>query len=256
VYGTDLSAVALDHARRQVPECEFLEMRDPAMAGRRFDFLFTHHVLEHVYDIAEVWQQIAGLMKPRSAMLHIVPCGNAGSLEYRISRMVRDGFDPGRGNRFFFEDEGHLRRLDTGQMTELAAGSGFALEREYYSNQHHGAVDWITRTAPRVASSLVDAERATDGPARAELVRLRRRLLPATVLRALLQRVRTFRGGSGRGAKRWAVLLAGLCAYPAARLVDWRLTRKSEAEWRERKTDPAGSEMYLYFTRARRNGEP
>jgi SAM-dependent methyltransferase len=241
--------VALEHARRDVADCEFLDISDPAMAGRKFDFLFTHHVLEHVYDIDAVWQQIAGLMKPDSAMLHILPCGNAGSLEYRISRLVSEGFDPTRGNRFFFEDEGHLRRLDTAQMTEMAAAAGFALEREYYSHQYHGAVDWITRTAPRFAASLADPARARDEPARRELARLRRRLLPATVLRALLHRLRSFRRGGGTGLKRWAVLFAALGAYPVARLVDRRARREAEAEWRERNQDPRGSEMYLFFAR-------
>lgn len=251
VCGTDLSAVALEHARRRVPGCDFFDLSGGPPGGRRFDFLFTHHVLEHVYDIDEVWRQIVGLMQPESAMLHILPCGNEGSLEYRISRMTTGGFDPAMGDRFFFEDEGHLRRLDTAQMREMAARAGFRLEREYYSNQYHGALNWITQNEPRYVSSLADPARAKDERARAEIAALRRRLLPATILRTLLYRVRTFRGGGGRGAKRWAVLAAGLCAYPAARLIDWQLTRKSEAEWRERKDDPGGSEMYLYFTRGR-----
>lgn len=251
VYGTDLSAVALEHARRRVSGCEFFGMADGAAAGRKFDFLFTHHVLEHVFDIEEVWRQIVGLMKPESAMLHILPCGNAGSLEFRISRMVSGGFDPSMGDRFFFEDEGHLRRLDTAQMTEMAERAGFRLVREYYSNQYHGALNWMTQNELRYVASLADPARALDEKSRREIAALRRRLLPATVLRTLLHRVRTFRRGGGRGVKRWAVLAAGLCAYPAARLVDWRLTSKSEAEWRERRDDPGGSEMYLYFTRGR-----
>jgi hypothetical protein len=155
------------------------------------------------------------------------------------------------GGRFFFEDEGHVRRLDTEQMRAMAARAGFGLARGYYSNQYHGALNWITQYDLRYASSLADPARAKDERARGEIARLRRLLLPATLLRTLLHRVRTFRGGGGRGAKRWAVLLAGLCVYPAAWLVDWHLTRKSEAEWREHKDDPGGSEMYLYFTRGR-----
>lgn len=250
VCGTDLSAVALEQARRRVPGCEFFDLSADEAAGRRFDFLFTHHVLEHVYDLDEVWRQIAGLTKPASAMLHILPCGNEGSLEYRISRLVGGGFDPDSGGRFFFEDEGHLRRLDTEQMRAMAARAGFELACGYYSNQYHGAVNWITQNEPGYVSSLLDPARAVDAESGRELARLRRRLLPAALLRTLLRRGRAG-GGGPRSAKGWAALVAGLCVYPASRLVDWRMTVKSEAEWRERKGDPGGSEMYLYFTRGR-----
>lgn len=248
VCGTDLSAVALEQARRRVPGCEFLPAA--AAAARRFDFLFTHHVLEHVFDLEEVWRQLVGLVKPDSAMLHVLPCGNEGSVEYRISRLVDGGFDPNLGGRFFFEDEGHLRRLDTEQMRAMAARAGFELARGYYSNQYHGAVNWITQNEPGYVSSLLDPSRARDAESRRELARLRRRLLPASLLRTLLRRARAGRGAK-LSAKGWAALLAGLCVYPASRLVDRRMAMKSEAEWRERKNDPGGSEMYLYFTRGR-----
>jgi trans-aconitate methyltransferase len=253
IYGADVSAVAIENARGRVKGCTFFEASDQALAGKKFDFLFTHHVLEHVYSIDEVWRQIVGLMKDESAMLHILPCGNEGSLEYEISRLVRDGFDPEMENRFFFEDEGHVRRLDTRQFTQMAAQSGFKLIQEYYSSQYHGALNWITQNEPAFVSMMVDPSRAKDDDARKKLSGLRRKLMAASILRHLMHRVHSFPDRK-RNVKRWIGLLAGLPVYPASFLVDRRMKRNSEAEWAERKCDPRGSEMYLYFTRGREGG--
>ena len=50
--------------------------------------------------------------------------------------------------RFFFEDEGHVRRLDTEQMVRQLKPFGFSLVKENYANQYCGAIDWISRSGP------------------------------------------------------------------------------------------------------------
>lgn len=248
VYGTDISAVAVEQARERVRGCAFFEQSDEALAGRKFDFLFTHHVLEHVYDLAEVWRRVIGFMKPASAMLHILPCGNEGSFERELSLLMKGGIEPRRGNRYFFEDTGHVRRLNTDEMRALAAEAGFALAAEYYANQYEGALDWITRNPPEFVRMMTEPARARDEGARRRLARLRRRLLAITLMRTLLDRARGLRGG-GLSPKGYVAALAGLALYPAAALLDRRMKRKAEAEWESRRTDPGGSEMYLYFVR-------
>ena len=57
------------------------------------------------------WRILPDSRRAGGAMIVIMPCGNAGSLEHDICSARADGIDAAYGNRFFFEDEGHLRRL-------------------------------------------------------------------------------------------------------------------------------------------------
>jgi 2-polyprenyl-3-methyl-5-hydroxy-6-metoxy-1,4-benzoquinol methylase len=113
VYGTDLSQAAVDKARERYPRCTFFHGDDARYNKKKFDFLFTHHVLEHVYDLQEVAGEIAHYLKPDAVMLHILPCGNEGSLEYNLCLLRKDGVNPQKGGVFFFEDEDHVRRIKT-----------------------------------------------------------------------------------------------------------------------------------------------
>src|SRR5688572_25087232 len=84
VYGTELSDVALRIASGRVPDCTFIKGDELAAAGP-FDFIFTHHVLEHVLDLDATLAQMARISGPGALMLHILPCGNAGSFEHRLA---------------------------------------------------------------------------------------------------------------------------------------------------------------------------
>lgn len=247
VFGTDISEVALINAQERVPSCTFFTQHD-LTATKKFDFLFTHHVLEHVHDLPEVWCRIVDFMKPDSTMLHILPCGNEGSLEQRLSLMMIDGIDANRGHRFFFEDTGHLRRLNTEQACAMAAKSGFELATQYYANQQAGAMEWITRTEPAFVSSMIDPTRSKELGFRGEIRRLRNKLLLITLMRTLLDRARSV-GKRKLSAKGWSAAVSGLAFYPVLSLVDRYMKSRAESEWHHRKTDPRGSEMYLCFTR-------
>ena len=245
IYGTDISSVALQHAAERVPGAVFFEA---GQENRRFDFLFTHHVFEHVYNLESVWRQAVEFMKPQSGMLHILPCGNEGSLEHRICLLRNDGINREMEDRFFFEDTGHVRRLNTRQFTKMAQQSGFTLAKEYYSNQHDGALNWITQYEPSFVRMLTDPSKAKDEAAKKELTAMQRKLLAVSVMRDLRRRVTSFPARK-KNVKTWIGLLAGLPAYPVASILERSMKRKAELEWERKKNDPSGSEMYLYFTR-------
>src|SRR5574340_1305298 len=120
VYGTDISAIAVEHASKRYPGCIFYEPDDKELIGKGFDFIFTHHVLEHVYDLAHVLDEMHAFLRDKAAILHILPCGNEGSFEHGICLLRKDGINPELENRFFFEDEGHVRRLSTDQLSKLS----------------------------------------------------------------------------------------------------------------------------------------
>ena len=249
IYGTDISTVAVKNASERVSEATFFTPSEEKTAGKRFDFLFTHHVLEHVFNLHDVWQQMEAFMKQSSAMLHILPCGNEGSFEHRICRLRNDGINGEMGNRFFFEDTGHVRRLTTAELDSVASQYGFRLAVEYYSNQHDGALDWITQNEPSFVLMLTDPAKAWDLNAKKELLAIRKKLLFTSAFRDLGTRVTGFPARKKKDVKGWLGLLIGLPLYPISKFIDSRMKRNATAEWESKKNDRSGSEMYLYFKR-------
>ena len=92
VYGTDISAKAVVNAKMRYLDCTFLEENSPDLTDKKFDFVFTHHVFEHVFNLSEVFFHMTVYLKPESSMLHFLPCGNKGSYEYNICQLRRDSF--------------------------------------------------------------------------------------------------------------------------------------------------------------------
>jgi SAM-dependent methyltransferase len=248
IYGTDISSVAIENAKLRLPNCIFFTPSETGFMRRQYDFLLTHHVLEHVYNLEEMWGQITDFMKPISGMLHIAPCGNAGSFEFELCRLRIDGIDTTLENRFFFEDPGHVRRLTTDRLTAIAAGSGFALAKGLYGNQHYGAVNWITQNGPGFVMMLTEPSKAKTPDGQKQLMAIRRRLVPIAVLRYLLGRVSSF-SRKRKTVKNSIGFAVGIVVFPLSKLVDRIIWGRAEKEWRHRKTDPSGSELYLYFTR-------
>jgi len=249
VYGTDISATAIENAKKRSSSCVFFTSEEGQHTDRRFDFLFTHHVLEHVHDIDQVLDEIAGCMKPASTMLHILPCGNEGSFERGVCLLRRDGIDPELENRYFFEDEGHLRRLTTEQCGALLAKHGFVLTRQYYANQHDGAINWITRRKPDFIRMFTESSQALDEGARSRLKKLRRTLLGLWALRYPVLVVESRLKKEGRDVWDYLLTAAAMPFYAIAKPVDVHMKRKAHREWELRKTQRNGSEMYLFFAR-------
>lgn len=110
VWGTDLSTVGLREAARRVPQCHFAVGGEIVQHGP-FDFVFTHHVLEHVVDLDDTLAFLTSLLTPNGQMLHILPCGNPGSFEHGVCRLRDDGIDEVNG-RFFFDENGHSAATD------------------------------------------------------------------------------------------------------------------------------------------------
>ncbi len=153
IFGADISETAVANAKKKHPY-NFFNLLEPT--DEKFDFVFTHHVLEHVYDIQLATQQISDLCKKEAKMLHILPCGNENSLEHRICSMYKEGINPELGNRFFFEEEGHLRRLTSKELIELFERFNFVNKKGYFANQYYGALDWISEYDTGFINSLFD----------------------------------------------------------------------------------------------------
>ncbi|MDN5941826.1 MAG: class I SAM-dependent methyltransferase [Nitrospira sp.] len=249
VYGVDVSEAAVERARTRYPDCAFCLADDPGFIGKTFDFVFTHHVLEHVYDVAQVLNEITERAKPRSTMLHILPCGNAGSFEHSLCLLRNDGIDTSLENRFFFEDEGHVRRLTSAELCRLCHDRGFVLADEGYSNQYYGAIEWITEAGPRFIEMLTDTTQAVGQEARGRLKAIRFRLMLYWRLRRVVFELESRLARTPKTWRNYVAMMLLAPLYLSSKPIDWYLRRNASAEWKTRKKEPNGSEMYLSFTR-------
>lgn len=249
VYGTDISSVAVEKARQHNPDCNFFVTDTQDVADKKFDFVFTNHVFEHVYDVNCVLDGMLEYLKPSAAMLHILPCGNEGSWERGICLLHKNGINPGRGNRFFFEDERHVRRLNTDDFARLLADRGFVLKEQYYKNQHYGAIDWITEGGLHWVELLTNVSTAINGNAERKLCGLKSYLRSISILRAFTAKLETRWSKEKKTAKDFARLVFWLPLYLVAKPVDIYYRMQSRREWRTRRSERNGSEMFLYFGR-------
>ncbi|PSL48924.1 methyltransferase family protein [Chitinophaga niastensis] len=251
VYGCDISEVAISHAQNRFPDCTFFVSDNDRgnSLNEKFDFIFSHHVLEHVFDIEKTMAEINDFLKTGAAALLIFPCGNEGSFEHHLSLLRSDGINEAMGNRFFFEDPGHVRRLTSSQTAELMNQHNFQLSKAYYGNHYHGAIKWISQSSPKFVWSFTDAAKAKNKAARKEINRLRNKLLLLNFIQLPAIIFNKVKNKRAKNLKHYALLLIdfipSLFSYPFYAAVN----RRSEQEWKEKKKHPHGSEMYLFFKR-------
>jgi len=249
VVGTDISSEALKRAQSRLPMCRFFDLSEIEHANGQFDLIFSHHVLEHVSDLSHVATVLAQALRLEGAMLHILPCGNPDSLAHRVCERVRNGIDAERGNRYFFEEVGHLRRLTTDDLVALWKGDGFQLRRAYYAEQFLGALNAVTQFDLAFVKAFADPGRALDAHSARSLWRLRSALSLLWFIRKPAAVFRNKRKYGRRNARDWALFIGSAVAFPFAASVEWTLKELAAVEWECRREDPAGSEMYLFLAR-------
>ena len=248
VYGTDISQVAIDNAREKFSRCIFFVSSDEKFASKKFDFLFTHHVLEHVYNLFEVWEQMQGFSQEKSWMLHILPCGNEGSFEHQLASLVKNDANSEKENCYFFEEPGHLRRLNTEKFTSIAAKYNFKLVIDYYANQYYGALDWIMDEAVKYIIELGNPPlQAKDNLSKIKLLFIIAKLLVLYIIRYPALILETAREDRRKSLKHFCWFILLMILYPFSWVVNSNFEKKVAEEWKNRKRDKNGSEMYLFF---------
>lgn len=248
VYGVDISSIAIDNAKKRYPNCLFFLPSDVSFSDKRFDFLFTHHVLEHVHDVSETWHGINSYLKGKASILHILPCGNKGSFEYKVCLLRKDGINKNMEDKFYFEDISHLRRLNTDQMNRFAVKYGFNLDVDYYSNQFYGATDWITLSSPLFILDMANPMKAKDIISAIKLVCLCILFLLIKFMRFPANTI-DYKRDKMKGYKYYFLFLMLLIFYPFSKMTNIYLQYKSNSEWHNERSKKTGSEMYLYYKR-------
>lgn len=249
VYGVEISAIAVSNARIKFPECIFFSAAGTKEHSNSFDLVFSHHVIEHVQDLEESFGIIDSYLKPSSSQLHILPCGNEGSYEHSICLLRTNGIEEEKGNRFFFEEPGHLRRLTTAEFTKFENKIGFTLCKEFYSNQYHGGVNWITKSSPRFVKKLTNSSNAVTNEAAVKLQKLRRKLLPVTYIQFPYSKYWAIKSKWHKSFTDYIKIAVYFFPAMISKFFYNKYNALSANEWKQCKTQKNGSEMFLFFKR-------
>lgn len=87
VYGVELDRREVEFGRKHY-QVKFVHSVDEIPPGTMFDFIFTHHCLEHVYDPNEFFAYASRTLKPGGVLLVSVP-----SWRYSNTMNFLNGFD-------------------------------------------------------------------------------------------------------------------------------------------------------------------
>ena len=258
LHGCDISAVGVERARQLHPSVRFdlagdVLDRSPGV----FDLVYTHHVLEHVEDLKLTIAQVTSLVRPGGRVLHIFPCGNADSLEYRIATMVKDGFL--RDGLLWSDDISHARRPDSQTVTHLSEARGLRLIKANFANQFWGGVEYFTGTYHWTILDWFNPSRGINGRAKLQLTVILATFLTIALLRqgpALI--FARSREAWTKRRRRWlaAAMPLGIVFAPVAWLLSGLLRQAAALEWKYRKSNPNGSEAYLLFEKPVLDGVP
>jgi ubiquinone/menaquinone biosynthesis C-methylase UbiE len=255
ISGIDISVTAISKARIRFPE-ERLVSFDGNRApfdSESFDLVFSYHVLEHVRDIELTVADMARLVRRGGYLCAVFPCGNSGSFEEQVVRLVRGGVERSATGevRFYCEDPGHVRRITTGDIVRRFAIHGVNPVSLFFGNQRWGQIEWMARYGPNWIRETFDPGRAATRSAWAKLCVLRLALL------ALSPFVKVYEakdlGGrirSARNLRRRLLFATAIAARPLAIPIGAMLARASEAEWRHHRHEPGASAQYLLFQRS------
>jgi SAM-dependent methyltransferase len=252
VHGCDISATGIAKARRSFPEVEFHRLSEDgfsAPAGA-YDLVLTHHVLEHVQDLQTTLTYMTGLLRPDGKLLHVFPCGNEGSLEFRLAYMIKGGI--GAEGLFLIDDCSHVRRLTSAELERASRRIGLTMRQAFFANQFWGGLEYLTGIYHFTILEWLVTFCGTRAWTSARLWRLLAALLTVSLMRQgpanALAAYRHPRPVWKRVLFSAAVPFAAL-AYPFSWLVSTALKRAGDRKWRRGWTRPDGSEAYLLFGR-------
>ncbi|MGH9408640.1 MAG: class I SAM-dependent methyltransferase [Vicinamibacterales bacterium] len=249
IDGTDLSVTAIEQAKRRLPSVSFFPLSACEQIEGQYDFVFTHHVLEHVSDIQQSGELLRRMLKPRASMLHILPCGNAGSFAHWVCTLRRDGIDPEQEFRFFYDEEGHMRRLDSRRLGDLWKAAGFRQTHAWYAHQRTGTIAWITGANLEDVIAFADPRAGYATRARHQLAALRIGLLALWVMRKPMTIIRHKTTLGCRTARDYALLFGAIGCAPLSFPIDRLMPYLEEREWHRRQDDPRAAEMYVHLSR-------
>jgi SAM-dependent methyltransferase len=235
ICGIDISKEAIKLAKNKYPVYSFQSFNEDyaPLINEVYDLVFSYHVLEHVYNLNTTISDISRLIKKGGYLLLVMPCGNRGSFEERITRIIMGGKELSEigSTRFHYEDKGHLRRITSKDLIGCFDKYGLAIQKEYFSNQLWGAIGWISSTNPAFLKSFFNTNKAVNFYAWRKILLLKLMFLLLNIP------MRVYR------SKRLTMFPFKVIATP----VGFTLDILSFFEWVFKKKEHNGSAQYLIF---------
>ena len=249
VYGCEISKKAIRNASKKYPRNKYFLNNDKKFINKKFDFIFTHHVLEHVYDIDLITNQINERAKNIVSMLHIFPCGNPLSYEHKLCKLRIDGINAKMENRFFFEDEGHVRRMTTEQCVNIFKPFNFILKQEYYSCQYYGAINWITKNNVNFILNMFNPIKGKNLVSRVKLTGMLIKSLIIYAIRWIANYYNHVLNVNNKKKRHLIFLFMLKLPSKVSKYFDNHIKTLAVNEWNNSKNQKNGSEMFLFFER-------
>lgn len=253
VCGADISDVGLANARKNLPGSNFYKTGSQELTEQRFDFIFTHHVLEHVPDLQQTANLLAGISNPGAYHLHIMPCRNPGSLENDIALMTKGGILPEKGNTYHSEDESHLMRLTSDELESFFNKAGLTTVHKYFSGHYYGSLKTWYELDGDSLDWFVNPVLGINEKAIKELTKLNRKLKRIRYVTGFAQLGFGFLfkqlllGFKTINPKKIGGAIYRMIIFPYVSMAGNYWLRKEEREWKTRRNDPAGNEMFILF---------
>lgn len=247
IIGLEISPNALAAAKQNHPDIDFRLLQETDLESIQADFIFSHHVLEHVIDLDQAWSQIRAASHDHTKVLHILPCGDPDSFEHRLAAHHRNGIDPDIGNRFFYEDPGHVRRLTWQGLCDAAEPHGYAPAQVRYANHFWGGLAWISKTPPAKAAAMANPSQAAGATSRIKLTCIRASLVALSTCNRW-SAVWQWRKQNATGLRGFLGLALGWPAGLLGTTVRTLIDRLAHREW-QRDNTTTGSEMYALVQR-------
>jgi 2-polyprenyl-3-methyl-5-hydroxy-6-metoxy-1,4-benzoquinol methylase len=248
ITGCDISSEAIASAKKNNPGISFFVLGETHPETGKYDFIHSHHVLEHVFDERVAAPEISSLAASKCTMLHSMPCNHPGSLEYKLSYWTKNGIEPVSG-KFFFEDKAHLRRQSADQAEALFAPFDFRIVKSYFSNQYWGAIKWIGESDLALVTKITYPY---NGKSSGDFFHLLSWWVRLSFCWICYFAANAFTvGDKGRYFifKKILQVFFFVALFPVAIPVKVYVNRKAKKEWEEKKHEPNGSEMFLVFRR-------
>ena len=248
IYGCDISPEAISFAKNHNSAIRFFVLGDQSFSEERFDFIHSHHVLEHTFDEKITASEMSSFAAINCVMLHSLPCNHEGSLEYKISSARKKGIDPVTG-KFFFEDTAHMRRLSADQTVALFTKDGFQSWKQYYANQYFGALKWIAESDLKLVLNIANPLKAKDAKSFLYLFGI--------LIKLKFYWFCSFAASAFEPADRGRFyflkkILQAICFvlfFWIAIPVRSGLIRNAKQEWESRREDRNGSDLFLILKR-------